>query len=141
MDATTARDLLRYLRSEGYSLQADGDTLLVSPVSRMEPDLKARVREAKPKLLAELRREQVERLLDLAPVDSETGLPDLPADEPATARQVERLRELATHAAFGSKGPRVIEIVEEAVEGGLSQLGAYGLLGELGRRIERRRRP
>lgn len=136
MERATAHDLLRYFWSEGFTIQADGKTLLVSPVSRMEPDLKARVRQSKAGLLAELCRENVERLLDLVPVDPDTGLPDLPADEAATVRQIERLHTLADHPAFGSKRKRVREIVEEAIDKDLSQLGAFGLLAELGTRID-----
>lgn len=135
MKPVIARDLLRHLREEGFTLQADGETLLVSPISRMDQETQRRVKEAKADLLAELRREHVERLLDLVPVDPETGLPDLPADEPATARQVDRLRELAEHPAFGEKRERVQAIVERAVQRGLSELAAYGLLGDLGRRV------
>lgn len=139
-ETATGRDLLQHLRGEGFTVRADGEKLLISPASRLDADLRDRVRDAKPELQAALRREQVERLLDLAPVDPEMGRPGLPADEPATASQVERLRELASHDAFAEKRPRVREIVEEAVEGSLSQRAAYELIGELGRRIQRRKR-
>lgn len=138
----SARALLRDLRDQGVEVEAAGDRLRVrGPADVVTQAMQATLRELKPDLMAALQREQVERLLDLAPVDPETGLPDLPADEPATARQVERLRELAAHPAFGSKREKVVEIVEEAVDKGLSQLGAFGLLGELGRRIDERGTP
>lgn len=136
----SARALLRDLRDQGVEVEAAGDRLRVrGPADVVTPAMQDTLRKLKPDLLAALQREEVERLLDLAPVDSSTGLPDLPANEPATVRQVERLRELAAHPAFGSRRSKVREIVEEAVEDGLSQLGAYGLLSELGRRIDQRR--
>jgi len=134
-EATTGHDLLRYLREEGFRVRSDGEKLLLSPASELGADLRSRVEGAKPDLLSALRREQVEHLLDLVPVDPETGLPDLPVDEPATARQVERLRELADHPAFGEHRPDVRRIVEKALGNGLSQLGAYALICDLGRRI------
>lgn len=106
----------------------------------MGDDLRRRVRAAKPDLLAALRRERIERLLDLVPVNPWTGLPNLPPDEPATDRQAERLRELAADPAFEEHRERVREIVETALDRGLSQIGAWGLIGDLGRRIARRRR-
>lgn len=142
--ADDARGLLRKLRKRGVEVEADGDALrLRGPRERLqgEEGLLEEARDAKPALLRALRRERVERLLDLVPVDPRTGLPALPPDEPATERQRERLRELAEDPAFGEHRERVREVVERALDRGLSQLGAYGLLGELGRRIADRRDP
>lgn len=140
--ADDARALLRRLRERGIEVEADGKTLrLRGPREAVRKQaLQEAARNAKPELLAALRRERVERLLDLVPVDPETGLPALPADEPATERQVERLRELADDPAFGEHRSRVREIVEAALQKDISQLGAYGLIGDLGRRISERRR-
>lgn len=135
------RALLHELWDRGVEVEADGDTVRVrGPRDVLTPAMRETLRASKPDLLSALRREEIERLLDLVPIDPETGLPDLPTDEPATDRQVRRLRELAAHAAFEEHREAVREIVEEAVEGGLSQLGAWGLIGELGRRIDERRR-
>lgn len=138
--ATPGDDLLRLLRREGFVVEDDGDRLLVSPASRLTDDLRAEIRDRKPALVDALRRERLERLLDLATVDPRTGLPDLPANELATARQVERLRELAEDPALSPHRERVRDIVQRALDRGLSQLAAYGLIGDLGRRIAERRR-
>lgn len=136
----TPEELLRDLREAGLEVEADGDVLRVrGPRSTVEA-ARSRLTFRKPEILAALRREEIERLLDLAPVDPATGLPDLPADEPATTRQVRRLRELAADPALAPHRERVREIVEDALERGLSQLAAWGLLGKLGRRISKRQR-
>lgn len=146
-----ASELLRDLREAGLEVEADGSVLRVRGPPRTVEAARTRLTLHKQEILAALRREGIEPLLDLVPIDPETGLPDLPADEPATARQVDRLRELADHpalirdapedeeeAASAADRPTAREVVDRAIDRGLSQLGAYALLGAMGRRIERR---
>lgn len=137
----SGRALLRELRDRGLEVKTDGDTVRVrGPRDVLTPAMQETLRESKVDLVAALRREAVERVLDLVPVDPKTGLPDLPRDEPATARQVRRLRQLAAHPVWGEDRATVEEWVEEVLEDGISQFTAYGLIGELGRRIDDRRR-
>lgn len=77
--------------------------------------------------------------LDLAPVDPETGRLPLSLEAAPSDRQVKRLRELAGDPAFGDSREEVAEVVEEALEDGLSEAGALGLILELGGRVWERR--
>lgn len=83
--------------------------------------------------------ERAREALDLAPVDPDTGRLPLSVEKPPSDRQVSRLRELAEDPAFGDKREEVAEVVEEALEDGLSEAGALGLILELGGRIWERR--
>lgn len=79
--------------------------------------------------------ERAREALDLAPVDPETGRLTLSLDESPTVRQIERLRKLADDSAFGDQRGEVVEVVAEALDDGLSEAGALGLILELGGRI------
>lgn len=85
--------------------------------------------------------EQIRERLVAGEVEPATGDPDLSARESATRRQVERLRQLARHPSVGEKRKAVSAIVEQAVEGGLSEAGAYVLIGRLGDAIAQEQHP
>jgi hypothetical protein len=44
--------LLAHLRTSGFTIQPDGDTLIVSPASRLADDLREAICQAKPDLMA-----------------------------------------------------------------------------------------
>lgn len=71
-DVETGRLLLRSLREEGLSVASDGETLALSPASRLDETLRTRVRGEKAPLIAALRMEHAEEVLDLVPVRSDT---------------------------------------------------------------------
>ena len=48
----TPRALLADLRTSGFTIEPDGDTLIVSPASRLSDDLREAIRQAKPDLMA-----------------------------------------------------------------------------------------
>lgn len=133
--------LLDRIRAAGFEVEADGEALRVSPAADLTREQREALREHRDQLRAKLIREAAVRELDLVPVDAATGLPELSAEEPATERQAERLRELARDPALAPHRERVREIMETALGDGLSELGAWGLIGYLGGRAARRERP
>lgn len=130
--------LLDRVRAAGFEVEADGEAVRVSPAAELTREQREALRGRRDQVRAELLREAAVRELDLVPVDAATGLPELSAEEPATERQAERLRELARDPALAPHRERVREIVETALGDGLSEIGAWGLIGELGDRIARR---
>ncbi len=51
-----ARELLHQMAEAGFSVEADGDKLLVRPASKLTDELRAELRAAKPELLRLLER-------------------------------------------------------------------------------------
>ena len=66
-----APDLIFELRRKGYSIQADGDYLDISPADNLPDELVQQLRESKPEILTELqretRRQKVIAMLEAAP--------------------------------------------------------------------------
>jgi tubulysin polyketide synthase-like protein len=94
MDAT---EVLRQLHDLGVSVRADGDNIVVSPASKIPPQVKAAIREHKSAILAQLRpsRDGEHPLLDHLPATREelVLLVEQLADPQAFARWLERLIE------------------------------------------------
>lgn len=126
-----ASPTLDRLRRAGLSVEIAGGGLRVTPREKLTQELREAVVAQREEVRREQLQEAADEALDLATVDPATGDPDLSARKPATRGQVERLRGLARDQAFGEKRERLSEIVEEAVEGGLSEAGSYVLIGRL----------
>lgn len=123
------------LRAAGLTVEATPFGLRVHPRAKLTGELMEMLRGRGDEIRGTLLREAAREELDLAPTDHATGRPDLSVEEPAAEDQVCRLRQLAQHPAFGEKRDQVLEIVEKAVTGGLTEAGAYHLIGKLGDRI------
>lgn len=126
------------LREKGLTVGLRCGKLHVGPPGEIDEVLDETIRAHRHEIRTALRLEEAGEGLDLARVDPATGKPALPLDEEATERQAERLRQLAEDPAFGGRRAAVLEIVDEALEGGLTRAGAYELILDLGRRIRER---
>lgn len=139
----SARELLQDLRDSGFTVElAEEDRIRIAPASSLPPETLERVRAEKPTLLQVLRVELAQRTLDLAMVRPDTRtaedvLEQLSDTDPATTDQVDRLRLLASDPEWGPKRPKVEAWAERVVERGVTERGAYLLLGVLGGRLAR----
>lgn len=122
------------LREAGVRVELEGGQLRAGPRRKLTGELRRILREREAEIRRRLLQEAATRELGLVPVDPATGDPDLSATEPAAADQVDRLRELARHP---DGHPDARAVVDRAVEKGLSEAGAYVLIGRLGRYIAR----
>lgn len=53
-----AKEIIKYLREQNFTVKADGDYLELSPPEKITDDLIKRLRERKPEIIEELKREQ-----------------------------------------------------------------------------------
>lgn len=136
-----ASPTLDRIRRAGLSVEVAGGGLRVTPREKLSQELRETIVAKWEEVRRELLQEAADEALDLATIDPATGDPNLSAQKPATPGQVKRLRKLAVEPTFGEMRQRVSEIVEKAVERGLTEAGAYVLIGRLGDAIAQERRP
>lgn len=132
----TCADLLRDLRSRGFEVTAENGRLMVRPGSRLTDEDRDQIGGAAGELRTVLRAEDA---LDLRPSKPGTIYPNLSRTDPATVEQVHRLRDLANDPAWGEDRRTVQEVVGEAIRDGLTEAGAYGLIREVGARLQTRK--
>lgn len=130
-------ELLDRLRPAGLTLEITGGKLCVSPVTQLTTDQRTFLQEHGQLIQSELLREAAGSELELAPMNRTTGLPELSVWKTASRSQAARLQELAEAPELSDAAP---EVVVRALQNGLTEAGAYELIGRIGDRIARNRR-
>lgn len=130
-------ELLTHLREKGVEVTPeDGQLRVRGPQGVLTDELTAALRDHRDELRMFLRAEDA---LDLRPAKPGSIYPDLSRTDPATVEQVRRLRDLANDPAWGDDRPTVQRVVGEAIRDGLTEAGAYGLIREVGARLQGRK--